>query len=513
MRVTSNGRAALWKPAGATKGCSADVPHVDDGAEKAERLKFVSATDFGGREGRMYAGVMPMAEESLLSRPKNMKKLQALLLGTALVGINQAHALINDGKFGDSSELFISVYDAAAQKSYYKDLGISMVQFLNGQACFEGHLAQDPNYAGFKGKPDLVYNIAAVNPLAKDSGNLGTWGYIATSSQGGQIFNTSWNFIDNTKQKIQAYIGALNVDPFENKPGQADENRSGTFGPDDLAYHGKGSWGPSMGQSVKGNTEGKPGQGLEFYFVNNSTGADDAGKAAKLGVWTLSAAGELSYSGTGTQTVCNTIGGGTNRAPNAVASVLPSEIVGVGTPVTLDGSGSSDPDNDPLAYVWVQTSGPAAALSGDKTATASFTPAQAGTYVFELTVADGKATSQPATATVSARIPGSAEPPGPFIKINAPASLKLGQKHTITWASKEIGPKQKVKISFSANGGAKFKVLRSVGNGGVVANRKGSFKWKPKKAHLTQDGVLRLCVKPAKGAAQMCFSTKVAVLP
>lgn len=244
-----------------------------------------------------------------------MKKLQAILLGAALAGTHPVHALINDGKFGEPGELFVSIYDEAGQQSYYKDLGVNVAQFLAGQGCIPGNLAQDPNYAKFLNKPGLAYNVAAVNPLASDRSNITTWGYLATSSQGASIFNAAWNAIDNTKQKIQAYIGYLNVDAFTNAPGQASQNLSGVFGPSDPGYHGSPIWGATMGHSVAGSTEGALDQPLEFYFVNNSTGDDKGKQVTKLGTWTLSSAGQLSYAGTGTTTICTGTGPGGGGQP------------------------------------------------------------------------------------------------------------------------------------------------------------------------------------------------------
>ena len=69
--------------------------------------------------------------------------------------------------------------------------------------------------------------------------------------------------------------------------------------------------------------------------------------------------------------------------------------------VTLDGSGSSDPDGDTLSYIWSQISGPSVSLTGSNTAKPSFTPGAAGTYIFELKVYDGKDTSPADTVTVT----------------------------------------------------------------------------------------------------------------
>jgi hypothetical protein len=82
-----------------------------------------------------------------------------------------------------------------------------------------------------------------------------------------------------------------------------------------------------------------------------------------------------------------------NQAP--VANAGADRNVVAGTAVTLDGRGSSDPDNgpQPLSYAWIRLSGPAATLANANSSQPSFTPASAGTYVFRLTVSDGAASS------------------------------------------------------------------------------------------------------------------------
>ncbi|MEW6039524.1 MAG: PKD domain-containing protein [Pseudomonadota bacterium] len=430
-----------------------------------------------------------------------MKKLRAVFLGTLVAAGHQAHAAINDGKFGAPGELFISILDSEGKKSYYKDLGVDMVQFMNGQGCLDANLAQDPNFAAFAGKDTLVYNVAAVNPLLKDAGNMAQWGYLATSSQGKDSFSAKWNLIDNAIQKIQGYIAALNVEPFTNAPGQAAENKSGMFGPDDLAYHGKGSWGPSMGHGVKGNTEGKPGAELEFYFVNNSTGDSKGENVTKLGAWSLSSAGALSYSGTGTSTLCS---GSGNKAPTAVIA-NPAQTVPVNTPVTLDGSPSTDPDNgpQPLSYAWRQIAGPVAVtLNNANQAKASFTPVEAGDYGFELIVSDGNLPGN-AYATVTVE----AGPAGPSIHIVAPNAWKVKQRQAISWHTTEVPANRRVNIDFSKDGGSKFTRLKS------VANKKEQTLWRPGKKHVTEQGVLRVCVRPVKGAQFVCDQIDVMVEP
>ena len=92
-----------------------------------------------------------------------------------------------------------------------------------------------------------------------------------------------------------------------------------------------------------------------------------------------------------------------NSAP--VANAGPDQSVDVGTAVTLDGTGSSDPDGDPLSYNWAfvsRPSGSSASLSGASTATPTFTPDVEGDYLVELTVSDGNGGSDTDQVTVTA---------------------------------------------------------------------------------------------------------------
>lgn len=91
-----------------------------------------------------------------------------------------------------------------------------------------------------------------------------------------------------------------------------------------------------------------------------------------------------------------------NTAPTADAGADQSALTG--DVVTLDGSGSSDPDGDPLEYDWAFRSLPeesAATLRGAVGPNPSFTADLAGEYVVRLEVSDGRATSSADTMTVT----------------------------------------------------------------------------------------------------------------
>ena len=59
-----------------------------------------------------------------------------------------------------------------------------------------------------------------------------------------------------------------------------------------------------------------------------------------------------------------------NEAPTADAG--PDQTVDSGASVTLDGSGSSDPEGDPLTFLWTQVAGPTVTLTGDDTDAPTF---------------------------------------------------------------------------------------------------------------------------------------------
>jgi mono/diheme cytochrome c family protein len=90
-----------------------------------------------------------------------------------------------------------------------------------------------------------------------------------------------------------------------------------------------------------------------------------------------------------------------NQPP--VASAGPDVTIDVGESVMLDGSGSSDPEGEPLIYAWTlePPDGSTASLAGADTAMPSFTADVAGDYVAELTVDDGELTATD-TAIVTA---------------------------------------------------------------------------------------------------------------
>ena len=93
-----------------------------------------------------------------------------------------------------------------------------------------------------------------------------------------------------------------------------------------------------------------------------------------------------------------------------VANAGPDQTVTAGQQVTLDGTRSSDPNGDPVTYSWClkgKPEGSTATLSAANVARPTFTPDVAGSYVFCLTVNDGKLGSDSDSVVVEARLPSS----------------------------------------------------------------------------------------------------------
>lgn len=129
-----------------------------------------------------------------------------------------------------------------------------------------------------------------------------------------------------------------------------------------------------------------------------TAGGDPSAKVTLKFILTVTDPNGATGSAETTVTVANV-----DHAPTANAGGI--RIANEAATVTLDGTASSDPDNDPIGYAWVQTDGPAVVLANANTATPSFTApfvnAAGAVLKFKLTVNDGFGGTSSDTATMS----------------------------------------------------------------------------------------------------------------
>ncbi len=115
-----------------------------------------------------------------------------------------------------------------------------------------------------------------------------------------------------------------------------------------------------------------------------------------------------------------------NRAPEADAR--PDQtIVGAGKIVTLDGSFSYDPDEDPITYQWSFESmppGSTVVFSDPTVVNPSFTPDILGDYIIKLTVSDGSLMSEDSITITAVNTPVS-ENGQPVTVIDEPTGITI----------------------------------------------------------------------------------------
>jgi len=122
----------------------------------------------------------------------------------------------------------------------------------------------------------------------------------------------------------------------------------------------------------------------------------------------------------------------TRRIGNSppVANAGPDQVGVPAGQVTLDGSASFDPDNDPITFQWTQIGGNSVTLATPTAAKTTFTAVAGQTYLFKLTVTDSGGLSSSATTRVTPTSQSSAT----IVRFDAtPNNITPGQQSTLTW--------------------------------------------------------------------------------
>lgn len=180
-----------------------------------------------------------------------------------------------------------------------------------------------------------------------------------------------------------------------------------------------------------------------------------------------------------------------NTAP--IANAGTAQSINVGDSVSLDASGSNDPDGDSLTYNWAFTSRPtgsSATLSSTSAVKPTFTADVAGSYVLKLTVNDGQknatdsvmVTANAATAVNTAPVANAGVDKnvdtGTLVTLDASGSSDVdGDTLSYTWAtvslpsgsSAVLSSVSVVKPTFTADIAGSYTFQVSVSDGNEVA--------------------------------------------
>ena len=200
-----------------------------------------------------------------------LKKLAVALALAASAG--QASAALMTVDNGSGSELFLSVYDPGLNKSYIRDLGINMYDFMRtgATAATPGTVAYAPNTAVGVSSGNVTssgYSLSfGLDPLLTSwmgstlSSNA-LWMVGAGDGSGSQRFLTT---VGSGNPNI---VGNGNLNAFTNVDGYLYGNNSLTAN------------GSNMSANLNGSAAAVPGDGVDVFFVtgigSDWTGAQTA---------------------------------------------------------------------------------------------------------------------------------------------------------------------------------------------------------------------------------------------
>ncbi len=135
-----------------------------------------------------------------------------------------------------------------------------------------------------------------------------------------------------------------------------------------------------------------------------------------------------------------------NKRP--IANAGSDENALSGTMVTLDGAGSSDPENEPLTYLWELSGKPflsRAQLANSNSVTPGFIVDKDGTYTARLIVNDGKLDSAP--DEVSITVTGETNTPPVLNSITTPQNIPIGTELRFTISGSDANTQDQIRFS------------------------------------------------------------------
>ena len=331
-----------------------------------------------------------------------------------MVGTYTAILTVNDGK-ADSLSSVVVITASAANSAPVANAGLAQSVKLNDTVTLDGTGSSDANNDFLTYKWTLITKPTG-SSAALSSGNSSKPTFradVAGTFVASLIVNDGK--VDSQAAATTVSVATANAEPIAN----AGVNQNVTVGAT-VTLDGTNSSDANRDQlSYRWVMMSKPTNSSAALV--NPTSAKPTFVADLVGPYVISLI--VNDGRVDSTTVATTVTAAVaNSAPVANAGTNQSVVLGS---VTLDGSASSDANNDTLTYKWALLSKPTnsgAALSSATSAKPTFTADQTGVYVFTLQVNDGKVDSAVATVSVTA----SAANVAPVANAGANQSVVLG---------------------------------------------------------------------------------------
>jgi hypothetical protein len=342
------------------------------------------------RDQLTYRWVMmskPTGSTAVLTNPTSAKPT----FTADLVGSYVASLIVNDGRV-DSTTVATTVTASVANSAPVANAGTNQSVVL-GTVTLDGSASSDNNGDA------LTYKWTLLNKPTSSAATLssGTSAKPTFSADiaGVYVFSLQVNDgkVDSAVVTVSVTASAANVAPVAN----AGANQSVVLGTVTLdASTSSDANGDTL--TYKWALLSKPTNSNAVLAA--ATSAKPTFTADTAGVYVFSL--QVNDGKLDSPVITTTVtASAANVAP--VANTGPIQSVSTGL-VTLDGSGSTDANNDTLTYKWVLVGKPigsAAVLSSTTSAKPTFTADVVGVYVASLVVSDGKLSSDTAITTVT----------------------------------------------------------------------------------------------------------------
>jgi hypothetical protein len=276
---------------------------------------------------------------------------------------------------GETATYTVTVSRASGQGSGDVNLSFQSSSIPSSAATFSSTKVNFGNGGGNSKSVDLTINTNDLSIQEYTFTVKGTKSNAASDSATSS--STTLTVIEPPNQEPIADAGS---DQTVNEGDSVSLDGSGSSDPDGTVE--SYSWTQTAGTSVTLDDASS----ATPSFTAPDVGAD--GETLTLELTVTDNDGATSTADTVSVEVSNVI---VNQEP--IADAGSDQTVNEGDSVSLDGSGSSDPDGDTLTYAWTQTAGTSVTLDDASSATPSFTAPDVGadgeTLTLELTVDDG----------------------------------------------------------------------------------------------------------------------------